>query len=299
MKITLNDNMQLTTESGTILDHQFTKDTHEIEIPSHNFTDLSEDSDFDASRAYGAALDTLEFQNSDSFINQAYAMIEDADLNQVPQEIEDAYRKRWDNQIEQIAESLVDISKKNVASLVFHGGADDVQYDIEVSDMAAEYIASNPLAQSVATTNILTGVHYGNTADDDAVAMVKDTEVEIRVMIENLFDEIAQFIPTPEFEDEFDDFYDGEDWDDEDWDDDDPSFDDPEEEDFDDEPQDSLTFGDVASMITDAYAEGDDGQGFQLTIEINEPFERTTSGDVSRDKVVKQLRDRGVVFFRN
>lgn len=121
-----------------------------------------------------------------------------------------------------VRQSLEDVDTKEVASMLFRGGADNPKpYELEVSDMAAQYVATDSSAYRVATTNILTGVHIGNTVDGEYLEILREVFAEISNALNGIFDDVEDVIAEENPEDYADDFDDEDDWDDDDYDDED------------------------------------------------------------------------------
>lgn len=120
-------------------------------------------------------------------------------------------------EIIEINESIADIPSGEVANMVFRDNNDDNKpYELEVSEMAAKYIANSPLATKVVTTNILTGVHLGNKVNKEYAEIIGEVVSEITNRVNNLNSE-AHIIYNEENSVSFDDEYeeDEEYWDDE------------------------------------------------------------------------------------
>lgn len=161
--------------------------------------------------------DGLTMVEAHDVLNDKIIFIENVMLPSI--ESHDEFVDKAIEDLVHVRQSLEDVDTKEVASMLFRGGVDNPKpYELEVSDMAAQYVATNSSAYKVATTNILTGVHVGNTVDNDYLEMLREVFAEISDALNEIFDNAEDVIAEENPEEYADDFDDEDDWDDDDWD---------------------------------------------------------------------------------
>lgn len=161
--------------------------------------------------------DGLTMVEAHDVLNDKIIFIENVMLPSI--ESHDEFVDKAIEDLAHVRQSLEDVDTKEVASMLFRGGVDNPKpYELEVSDMAAQYVATNSSAYKVATTNILTGVHVGNTVDNDYLEMLREVFAEISDALNEIFDNAEDVIAEENPEEYADDFDDEDDWDDDDWD---------------------------------------------------------------------------------
>lgn len=125
------------------------------------------------------------------------------------------HSEAWDsfnNEADDIREEVNTIDVNYFASRIFNV---EKPQEIEISDLAAEYITQNPQAEKVLTTNLRTGIINLTSVDQINEEILTDLQSVIRVIndkIDNLYHEINNYRSENDLYEE-DDEYDYDDYD--------------------------------------------------------------------------------------